>query len=174
MDAVPAQPQMASAKTQFLEAYEREHAITVKVLRAYPQDQLDLRPSPKSRTARELGWIFVMERGLGMAVFNDQFAELAKTQPPPMPESWDEILGALEAAHRDFANLIRATPDERMLDTVEFLTGPNQTGRYTRLEWVWFLLHDEIHHRGQFSIYLRMAGAHVPSIYGPTADEPWM
>ena len=32
---------------------------------------------------------------------------------------------------------------------------------------------DQIHHRGQFSIYLRMAGGKVPSIYGPSADaEP--
>ena len=37
----------------------------------------------------------------------------------------------------------------------------------------WFLLHDQIHHRGQFSIDLRMADGKVPSIYGPTADEPW-
>ena len=28
--------------------------------------------------------------------------------------------------------------------------------------------------RGQFSVYLRMAGGKVPSIYGPSADEPWM
>ena len=30
------------------------------------------------------------------------------------------------------------------------------------------------HHRGQVSVYSRMAGAKVPSIYGPSADEPWM
>ncbi len=28
--------------------------------------------------------------------------------------------------------------------------------------------------RGQFSIYLRMADGKVPSIYGPSAAEPWM
>jgi hypothetical protein len=27
---------------------------------------------------------------------------------------------------------------------------------------------------GQFSICLRVADGKVPSIYGPTADEPWM
>jgi uncharacterized damage-inducible protein DinB len=29
-----------------------------------------------------------------------------------------------------------------------------------------------VHHRGQLSVYLRLNEAHVPSIYGPTADEP--
>lgn len=27
------------------------------------------------------------------------------------------------------------------------------------------------HHRGQLTVYLRMNGVPVPSIYGPTADE---
>ncbi|HYL98748.1 MAG TPA: DinB family protein [Blastocatellia bacterium] len=37
---------------------------------------------------------------------------------------------------------------------------------------MWFEMLDHIHHRGQFSVYLRMAGGKVPSIYGPTADVP--
>jgi uncharacterized damage-inducible protein DinB len=37
-------------------------------------------------------------------------------------------------------------------------------------EALWIELLDHIHHRGQFSVYLRVAGAKVPSIYGPTAD----
>jgi uncharacterized damage-inducible protein DinB len=30
-----------------------------------------------------------------------------------------------------------------------------------------------IHHRGQLSVYLRLVDVPLPSIYGPTADEPW-
>ena len=33
------------------------------------------------------------------------------------------------------------------------------------------VLNHLIHHRGQLSVYLRMCGARVPSIYGPTADD---
>jgi uncharacterized damage-inducible protein DinB len=36
----------------------------------------------------------------------------------------------------------------------------------------WGFLFDAIHHRGQLTTYLRGMGAKVPSIYGPTADEP--
>ena len=46
-------------------------------------------------------------------------------------------------------------------------------GDWRRIDILWFLLHDQIHHRGQFSVYLRMAGGQVPSIYGPSGDEPW-
>jgi uncharacterized damage-inducible protein DinB len=36
----------------------------------------------------------------------------------------------------------------------------------------WSFLFDIVHHRGQISTYLRPMGAKVPSIYGPSGDEP--
>ena len=36
-----------------------------------------------------------------------------------------------------------------------------------------FLSNHSIHHRGQLSTYLRAMNAHVPSIYGGSADEPF-
>lgn len=164
-----------NGKEQFLKAYDREHATTMRALRAYPKDKADFRPDSRTRTARELAWTFVLERGLGKKVWHD---ELVKGVPPgskpaPPPESWDEVIAAYEKAHQEFRSLIASASDETLAEKVHFFQGPKTMGEYTRLEWVWFLLHDEIHHRGQFSIYLRMAGAKVPSMYGPTADEPW-
>ena len=49
-----------SAKDAFLDTYDREHATTMRVLRAYPEDKLDLRPHQKLKTARELAWLFVL------------------------------------------------------------------------------------------------------------------
>src|SRR5579884_3556932 len=53
---------MASPKQAFLDTYDREHATTLRVLRAYPADQADLRPHPRCRSAREIAWTFVLER----------------------------------------------------------------------------------------------------------------
>ena len=39
-------------------------------------------------------------------------------------------------------------------------------------QMVWGMLFDAIHHRGQLSTYLRPMGGKVPSIYGPSADDP--
>jgi uncharacterized damage-inducible protein DinB len=46
-------------------------------------------------------------------------------------------------------------------------------GDVPKMQALWMFLCDQIHHRGQFSVYLRMADGKVPSIYGPSADEPW-
>lgn len=164
----------SSRKDTYLKALDREFRTTLKVLRNYPAEDLELRPAPKCRTARELGWTFVMERGLGVMVFNDTFADQMSGEMPAPPESWDELLVALEAAHGEFRQLVVDTPDAELDRRVRFMTGPGQMGEISRIDWLWFLLHDEIHHRGQFSVYLRMADAVVPSIYGPSADEPWM
>jgi uncharacterized damage-inducible protein DinB len=164
---------LPSLKHHFLAVFEREHATTMSVLRAYPRDQLDFRPHPLSRSARELGWVFAIEAMLGVMVFTDEFATQAGGSSPPVPESWEEVLAKVESAHADFGTLIRETPEADLLQRVRFFTAPRTLGETTRLDWIWFILHDSIHHRGQFSIYLRMAGGRVPSIYGPTADESW-
>jgi hypothetical protein len=147
----------------------------MRVLRAFPADKSELQPHPKCKTARELAWIFTLERGLGALVFQNA---LAGGSPgggaPPAPDTWDAVVAAYEKAHNDLADLVRATSDEQLNEHVKFFVAPKTLGDWTRLQFAWFLLSDEIHHRGQLSVYLRMADGKVPSIYGPSADEPWM
>jgi uncharacterized damage-inducible protein DinB len=165
----------SNAKQVFLDVYDQEHATTMRVLRAYPTDKLDLKPAEKLKTARELAWVFVLERGLGTRVWHDELAQGKMSgKPPDAPQDWEQLLGMLEKAHQDFRNLIASTSDQALRENVHFFTAPRTMGEISRLDWAWFLLHDQIHHRGQFSVYLRMAGGKVPSIYGPTADEPWI
>lgn len=159
---------------RLLDTMEREHATTVRVLRAYPAGQMDLRPHPKSKSARELAWLFVMEQGLLEKAITTGFDwSTPPAGPPPAPESMDEIIAAFQAAHGRVMERVRAMGGEELRQTVQFPVGPGQMGDIPRMEFLWFLLHDQIHHRGQFSVYLRMADGKVPSIYGPTADEPW-
>jgi hypothetical protein len=47
-----------TAKEQFLRTFEREVGTTVKVLKALPADQAELKPAEMCRSARELAWIF--------------------------------------------------------------------------------------------------------------------
>src|SRR2546428_2911527 len=119
-----------SAKQQFLDAYDREHATTMRLLRAYPKDKTDLRPDPKLRTARDLAWVFVMERGMGVRVYNDELAKgLPAGKQPQPPQSWDELLSSLEKAHQDFRELVRKASDEDLLKKVHFFSGPKTMGQ---------------------------------------------
>jgi uncharacterized damage-inducible protein DinB len=164
-----------SVTQQLLHAYEREYATTMKVLRAFPADQAELRPCATCKTARELAFVFAMERGLAQRVYNNAFATAMSGggTPPAVPATWSEVIAAIETGQRQLLELLRSADDAALSEKVKFFTGPKTLGDYTRSEFLWFLIHDEIHHRGQFSIYLRMSGAKVPSIYGPSGDEPW-
>ena len=165
----------STPKQQFLDGFRRETTTTLKVLRAYPPDKLDLQPGPRSLTARDVAWLFVMEQALGEKALTTGFDwSTPQGKPPAAPDSLDAIIKAAEDAFKRLIATVESTPDAQLGDTVKFPTGPKQIGDVPKIEFLWFLLCDQIHHRGQLSVYLRMAGGKVPSIYGPTADEPWM
>ena len=38
-------------------------------------------------------------------------------------------------------------------------------------QFLWYILFDAIHHRGQLTTYIRPMGGRVPSVYGPSGDD---
>jgi len=166
--------QTPTPRQQFLDSFKRETATTLKLMREYPADKLDLQPTPKSRSARDLMWLFAMEQGLAEKALTSGFDwSTPPGKPPSAPESYDELVKAVEGSFTRTVALVEQMPDSQTGDTVKFFTGPKTLGDIPKLDFLWFLLCDQIHHRGQFSVYLRMAGGKVPSIYGPSGDEPW-
>lgn len=160
-------------KEQFLGVWEKEYPVTLKLLKAYPDAKADLKPHAKARSAKELAWTFVFEGHGGAQALDGELKFPPKTMPP-MPQRWDGVVLECERAFRLLGDKVRKASDAELSKTIKFLTGPKQMGDVRRLDFFWFLLMDMVHHRGQFSVYLRMADAKVPSIYGPSADEPWM
>jgi uncharacterized damage-inducible protein DinB len=92
---------------------------------------------------------------------------------PPMPSTWKGMINEVEKALKVMGDKVRTVDDAQLHTTVKFMTAPKQMSDLRRMDVLWYLLNDLIHHRGQFSVYLRMAGGKVPSIYGPSADEKW-
>lgn len=162
----------AAEKQRYVHEFEREFQITRRVLAAYPKDHLDLRPHPKSKTAMELAWVLVLNQLV--VVPTATRAELTPGGLPTMPGTWLELLSAFEAGHENAVATVRAIPDEAFDGTLRMPIGPQRMGDVRRGDALRMFLADTIHHRGQFSIYLRMAGGKLSSIYGPTAAEPWL
>jgi uncharacterized damage-inducible protein DinB len=165
---------LPTPKQQYLDYHARECATTMRVLRAMPVDHIELRPHAMCKTARELAWQFAGEQGLTEMVITTGLDMEKMASGPAMPESWEDVLRAFEQAQTRVAQIVRDMPDDRLMSgTVKFFTAPRTVSDMPTMQFLWAMLCDQIHHRGQFSIYLRMAGGRVPSIYGPTADEPW-
>lgn len=164
--------QTFSERDMYLAGFEREYQTTLKLLKAYPAEKSELRPAEKAKTARELAFMLAMGQGApGMAT---TISELLAPPPFEVPATWGEVLAVFEHAHADSVAKLRAMTEEQFHAPFTMGVGPGgQTATLRRADVLWFFTMDQVHHRGQFSVYSRIAGAKVPSIYGPSADEPW-
>jgi uncharacterized damage-inducible protein DinB len=158
-------------KEMFMKAWEREFQTTLKVLKAYPSDKLGLKPSEKSRSAKDLLWTFVVEESIVGGAVKGQ---IDYASMPPAPATLGGITSAYELTHKEMVPRVMNMTEQEYNSSIAFFVAPKQIGQVRRADVLWTVLMDSVHHRGQLSVYLRLAGAKVPSIYGPTADEPWM
>ena len=156
---------MEAFKEQIMNFRKLEFGTTMKVLRAYPEDKLDMKPAEKSRTARELIVTFIREEYVCRGAMRGDLRRA--DSPESMPHGLHDMLEMLNQIHNEVQEMIAQASDQELNRIIDFY------GHQIRaIDALWAELHDQIHHRGQFSVYLRLAGAKVPSIYGPTADEP--
>jgi uncharacterized damage-inducible protein DinB len=162
----------SSPRRQFLDVLTKEFPTTLKVMRAYPQHRASFRPHDRSQPAKRLMWTFVVEQALILKALNGDL-----TMPPGFPtepDTIEEVISAYESGVADVVAALEKTPDARLTKTVQFSLTPRRLDDVPVIDIMWLMLMDSIHHRGQLSVYVRLAGGRVPSIYGPSADEPWV
>ena len=155
-------------KELFLKFWEREAPATRKVISRIPQDNSDYKPEPKSRTAREIAWLIVMEEKVLAEGLEKGTVEW---QDFPAPEMVHEILVTYDRNHEDLTRRLHALDHSVWEKEFRFVYGEYEISRGTGYHFGWEFLFDTVHHRGQLSTYLRPMGSTVPSIYGPSADE---
>lgn len=150
-------------KALFTTFWTNESKTTAKVLERIPEGS-DYKPDAKSRTAQEIAWQIVCEEKMIIEALENGKAEWA---PPAMPASMKDVTAAYGAHSADMIARWNALPADKWNGTVEFFGN-----RRPASGMAWGFLFDIVHHRGQITTYLRPMGSTVPSIYGPSADEP--
>jgi len=161
-----------SEKEMFVTTWEREFATTLKVLRSLPEDKASFRPpGAKTRSAKELAEVFAGELGMADMVVK---GKIDFSGGMPKFPTYKDVISHLETAQVAALQKVKGLSESDFNSRITAPVGPGKMGEVRRADMLWMMLMDSIHHRGQFSIYLRMVGAKVPSIYGPSGDEPWM
>ena len=155
-------------KEMFLNSYEREYDITLKFLEAFPADSADFRPNPHLQSARELAWIFPEEERVLVSGALD--GDVVFKENPP-PETLARIKEIYEDSHRLLGTRIKELPEEEFNEMITFGSGADNAVSMRRGDALWLAIMDAVHHRGQFSVYIKMAGGKVPSVYGSGAEE---
>ncbi len=164
--------QTATEREHYLAAFQREYEITLRVLKAYPPEHAQHKFAERSNSAAETAWTLMISQAVIEPILT--LPSLTPQAPPPIPSDFKQIVAAFEKAHADATRALARLDEATFQSPIVMPVGPGgATAPLRRADALWMMLFDTVHHRGQFSVYLRASGAKVPSIYGPSGDEPW-
>ena len=158
----------------FITELEREAPRTRRALEQVPTDRDDWVPHPKSMPfGRLAGLVATMPSWVSLILEQD---ELNLTPPQGEGTYQQPNTGGLVAVHDGH---VQKGKEALGRVTDEFLTNTNWKllagGQVVMNEPRYTVLRDTMnhlsHHRGQLTVYLRLLGRTVPSIYGPSADD---
>jgi len=155
-----------------LPEFDQEMASTRKAIARVPSDKGAWKPHPKSFSLGHLtqlvsgmpGWITNMATQTELNLASAPGYSLETTDS--LLARFDKLVAQARAAIANLEDSDLSAPwSLKHGDHVIFTTTRGETIRST--------INHLIHHRGQLTVYLRLIDVPVPSMYGPTADEPW-
>ncbi len=162
------QPEHAEVlRHAYVAQLKAEYETTKRVLAAVPAGKGDYAPDPKSMKAMDLAWhIATSELWFMDGVAKGEF-KWEKNDLPADVRSGADVVARYEGEFAKSIARIEALSGDHLVQKVKFGPWENRL-----IDTLGFAIRHSIHHRGQLAAYLRPMGAKVPSIYGPSADEP--
>jgi len=90
----------------------------------------------------------------------------------PAPKNMAAVVASFERSAQAVTDRMTKMDDKSWAKEGQFLMEGAPPWKDSVENFVWGMFFDAIHHRGQLTTYLRPMGGKVPSIYGPSADDP--
>jgi uncharacterized damage-inducible protein DinB len=159
-----------------LPEFDAEMATTRRCLERVPEDKLDYKPDPKSMSLGRLAGHVAEMAGWGSVTIDRDELDFGtgEFQPTTMT-SRKQILEVFDKLVADSRASLAKVSDERLMGNWSLKNSGTTLMTMPRVAVLrTFVMNHPIHHRGQLSVYLRLVGEKVPSIYGPSADEGQM
>lgn len=164
---------MPTTREMLTDELEHEARTTRAHLVRLPDDRLDWQPHPKSFSAGALASHFVDCLRWTPSIFGaDELALDPATYRPYLAASKVDLLDTFDADVAAAARALAASSDDAVMQPWRLtMMGRVRIERPRAAAFRDLTLSHLIHHRGQFSVYLRLLGVAVPGSYGPSADE---
>jgi uncharacterized damage-inducible protein DinB len=158
-----------------LPQFDHEMGSTRRVLEVVPAADAAWRPHPKSSSLGDLAAHIAVIPLYGKYVSQQPELDLglpANASRSSMPfTTVPDLLERFDRHVREARSAMESLSDEAMRETWTLKNRGTIVFSLPRVAVLrTFVLSHLIHHRGQFSVYLRLRDVPVPSVYGPTAD----
>jgi uncharacterized damage-inducible protein DinB len=159
----------------FLSELDREAQRSRRALEQIPEGKHDWKPHDRSMIFGYLAQLVAtMPMWIAMQIQKDELdlqpAGGSNFKMEPMHTSAD-FLKAHDRAVGDARAAFRETTDEHLMTPWRLLVAGNVVAEGPRHEMIRDTFAHLAHHRGQMTVYLRLLGAKVPALYGPSADD---
>jgi uncharacterized damage-inducible protein DinB len=152
----------------YAQCLKSEKAAFLKVMKAVPPDQSDYKPHERSTSSGDLVWLLATELDDACKLIDQGEVNYVVRSAPGVTQSVTEYEKHLAALEERLPKLDDAKWDSK----ARLMMDGKVVWETTLGDMLFGFLFDAVHHRGQLSSYLRPMGAKVPSIYGPSADDP--
>jgi uncharacterized damage-inducible protein DinB len=162
--------------TYLREQLDREAERCRRALERFPDQQHAWKPHERSL---ELGYVAMMvatiPNWIALEINQDELdiapKDGPKQKPAPMTTS-AQYLTALDGAVSSARRALEGTTDAHLATPWRLLTGGKIAQEAPRHAMIQDTFNHLSHHRGQMTVYLRLLGAKVPALFGPSADDP--
>jgi len=154
-------------KQQFIE----EGTTTRKMLSKVPDDQFDYKPHPKSMDIKRLvthiadlpGWIH-------MTLTTDEL-DFAKPFSQLEINNNASLIAYFEKRYNDGLSTLLPQNEALLNKPWTLRNGDKIYSTSPKVDILRFSFSQQIHHRAQLGVYLRLLNIPIPGSYGPSADE---
>jgi len=154
-------------KQQFIE----EGATTRKMLSRIPEDKFDYKPHEKSMDMKRLTTHIADLPGWIQMTFNSDGLDFAQPYEQPQINSKEDLLNYFEKRYADGLSVLIPENEARLYDLWTLRNGEKIYSNNPRIAVIKMSLSQQIHHRAQLGVYLRLLNIPIPGSYGPSADE---
>jgi uncharacterized damage-inducible protein DinB len=159
----------------FLAELESEAAKSRRVLEQVPEGKRSWKPHDRSM---EFGYLCDLVANIpswvGFAITLNELDVAPKDGPTYKPAPLNtsaEFVAALDKAVAQARDALQKTTEAHLATPWRLLAGGQTVLEQPRHHVIRDTFLHSAHHRGQMTVYLRLLGSKVPSVYGPTADD---
>jgi uncharacterized damage-inducible protein DinB len=157
-----------------LPEFDREMGLTRRALERLPDGQFDFKPHPTSVSLGQLAEHLTDMPQWTTTTMAQSALDITRPRPAGYvpPSTRAEVLAQFDRHLKEARGNLAGKTDGEFAALWTLKAGGKEVFAMPKIGVMRnFVLNHMIHHRGQLTVYLRMLGIPVPSIYGPSGDE---